>query len=179
MAVRNPLYYLLAACMLLVSAQIPSKEYRVKAIFLFNFVQFIDWPPDAFAEKDSPLIIGVLGENPFGNYLHETIYQEKRSNHPLMVRRYEDVENVKDCHILFVNPDNFDEMASIVDDLTNRHVLIVGEASEAFMQRGGMIGFFLENGKIRMKINPEAVKQADLKISSKLLRVADIYNNKK
>ncbi|ELR72502.1 hypothetical protein C900_01497 [Fulvivirga imtechensis AK7] len=165
--------------MLLISAQIsPSNEYKVKAVFLFNFVQFVEWPSKAFAEKDSPLVIGILGENPFGTYLHETVYHEKLTGHPLVVKQYENVKEVSNCQILFVNPDNIGELGSIAEELKQQHVLIVGEATEAFMKRGGMIGFFLQDGRIRMKINLESIKEADLKVSSKLLRVADMYNNK-
>lgn len=174
----GPVCYLLAACMFLVSAQvIPAKEYQVKAVFLFNFVQFVDWPQSSFSSDDSPFVIGILGDDPFGSYLDETINHEKLEGHPLEVRHYSDVSEVKQCHMLFANLTDGDLKA--LKELKQQPILIVGEASEDFIKNGGMIGFFLEKGKIRMRINLEAIKKADLNISSKLLRVAEIVTVKK
>ena len=80
-----------------------SKEYQVKALFLYNFSQFVEWPAEAFAEAQSPLVIGVLGEDPFGAYLDEIVRGEKVNNHPLVVQRYHQVEEIKTCHILFIS----------------------------------------------------------------------------
>jgi hypothetical protein len=82
----------------------PSREYQIKAVFLFNFAQFVEWPPAAFRDSNSPLVIGVLGDNPFGTYLDETVRDEKVGNRPLEVQRYQRVDEIKTCHVLFIGP---------------------------------------------------------------------------
>src|SRR5579859_4663801 len=79
-----------------------AREYQIKAVFLFNFAQFVEWPATSFKETDA-IIIGVLGENPFGTYLEEAVRGEKVNGHPLVVQRYRQVDEVKTCHILFIN----------------------------------------------------------------------------
>lgn len=159
--------------------QIPRKEYQVKAIFLFNFSQFIEWPPNAFSKVNEPLIIGILGRDPFGTYLEETIHNEKIGEHPLVVKRFKSISEIDKCHILFVDPASEEQLASKAAKTRLSHTLIVGEASRNFMMKGGMIGFFVDSGKIRMKINLEEIKKSGLKISSKLLSVAEVMTVQK
>jgi YfiR/HmsC-like len=151
---------------------IASPEYQVKAVFLFNFAQFVDWPPRAFPDKLAPLIIGVLGDDPFSTYLDETVRGEKANGRSLMVQRYRRVTDIKTCHVLFISRSENDRLDQILSTLRGRSILTVGE-SEDFALRGGMIQFIKEKNKIRMRINLEAVRAANLKISSKLLRVAE------
>ncbi|GAB3166105.1 hypothetical protein GCM10027291_10940 [Telluribacter humicola] len=152
----------------------PTLEYKVKAVFLFNFTQFISWPESAFTNVDSPLVIGVLGENPFGTYLRETVAGEKIGSHPIVVEQYPELKDIKPCHILFIDPD-FNHSLKEVPILTpNRGVLTVSD-SPNFIKQGGMIRFYTVNSKIRLVINPEPARRAGLTISSKLLRLADIH----
>jgi YfiR/HmsC-like len=89
---------------LFVQAQkLPSREYQLKAVFLFNFTQFVDWPPTAFPNEQAPMVIGVIGDNPFGSYLQETVSGEKVNGHPVVVENYTNAGEIKSCHILFVN----------------------------------------------------------------------------
>src|SRR2546422_11684684 len=86
-------------------AQSPAiPEYRVKATFLFQFTQFVDWPRNAFSNQQSPLVIGILGEDPFGTFLDDTVRDEMANGHPIAVERYQRLENVKNCQGLFVSP---------------------------------------------------------------------------
>ncbi len=151
----------------------PPQEYQLKAVFLFNFAQFVDWPPKAFPEAQTPLIIGVLGQDPFGVYLDETVRGETVNNRPLTVQRYHRVEEIKTCHVLFISRSEVDRLEKILADLKGRNILTVSDA-EGFAARGGMIRFIIEKNKIRLRINLEAAKDADLVISSKLLRPAEI-----
>jgi YfiR/HmsC-like len=151
----------------------PVSEYQVKAVFLFNFAQFVDWPPQAFPEAQTPLVIGVLGEDPFGAYLDETVRNEKVNNRPLAVQRYRHVEEIKTCHVLFISRSEVDQLEQILVRLQGRNILTVGDA-DGFAVRGGMIRFVLAENKIRLRINLEAAKGANLTISSKLLRPAEI-----
>jgi hypothetical protein len=149
-----------------------SPEYQVKAVFLFNFAQFVDWPPKAFPEPQTPLVIGVLGEDPFGTYLDETVRGENVNNRPLVVQRYRRIGDIKTCHVLFINRSETDRLEQILASLKGRNILTVGDTDD-FAQRGGMIQLVTEKNKIRMRINLEVVKAANLTISSKLLRVAE------
>ena len=153
----------------------PTPEYRLKAIFLFNFAQFVEWPASAFPEPDTPLVIGVLGEDPFGPYLDETVRGETVNDHPLAVRRYRRVEEIGACHILFVSRAEQGHLGEILDSLKDRSVLTVSDA-DGFARRGGMIRFVTERNRIRFRVNLEAVRAADLTISSKLLRPAQIVS---
>ena len=151
----------------------PSAEYQLKAVFLFNFAQFVEWPTEAFPQEHTPLIIGVLGEDPFGAYLDETVRGEKVNDRPLAVQRYRRVDEIKTCHILFISRSEGDRLEPIFASLRGRNTLTVGDAV-GFAQRGGMIRFVTEKNKIRLRINLEAAKAAHLTISSKLLRPAEI-----
>jgi hypothetical protein len=151
----------------------PDKEYQVKAGFLFNFTQFVEWPAEAFPRKDTPLVVGILGPDPFDAYLDEMVRGESVNNHPIKVRRFHRIEDVKECHILFVSGAEAAKPESLFISLKERKVLTVGD-TEGFSKRGGMVGFVTKNGKIRLQINTEAVRAADLTVSAKLLRLADI-----
>jgi hypothetical protein len=155
-----------------------SAEYRVKAGFLFNFPQFVEWPARAFRDPQAPIVIGVLGEDPFGGYLDELVQGEKIGERPIVVRRFSRIEEVADCHILFISRSESAQFEKIVSALANRRILTVGDA-DGFERAGGMVRFAIESGKIRLRINPDAAKAVDLTISSKLLRLATLVTREK
>ena len=160
-------------------APAPSPEYQVKAVFLFNFAQFVDWPAKAFPDAAAPLVIGVLGEDPFGPYLDELVRNEKISGRPLVVRRFRTAQEITgDCHILFVSHALAGQFDKIAPALQGRSLLTVGDA-ENFSRQGGMVRFVTESGKIRLRINVESAKECGLTISSKLLRWATIVTKEK
>lgn len=152
---------------------IAPNEYQLKAGFLYNFAHFVEWPASAFSDPDSPLVIGILGKDPFASDLDGIVRGEKVNNHPLIVQRYQQVEEVKACHILFVSQSETKKLERIFMILKNRSVLTVGD-TEGFARRGGMIRFVTQNNKIRFRVNLEAARNANLTISSKLLRAAEI-----
>jgi hypothetical protein len=153
-------------------------EYQIKAVFLFNFAQFVDWPSRAFPEAQSPLVIGILGDDPFDDYLDETVRGEKVNDRPLAVQRYRRAEDIGACQVLFISRSESGRLEQVLASLKGRSILTVGDM-EGFAQRGGMIGLVTENSKIRLKINVEAAKAAALTISSKLLRPAEIVTDGK
>lgn len=170
-------FFLLTGIVFLSLAQLsvptPAQEYQVKAVFLFNFAQFVEWSPDEFPEAETPLIIGVLGEDPFGSYLDETVQGEKIDSHSLIVQRYKKIEDVKNCQILFIGYKKKDQIRQVLAKVNEKDVLTVSDAAN-FAQLGGVIEFFTEEGRIRIRVNLDAAKNASLSISSKLLRVAEI-----
>lgn len=158
------------------SAEI-SKEYQIKAAFLFNFAQFVQWPPKTFTQADGPFCIGILGEDPFGSFLDETVRGEKIDGHPLVIKRYASAEEAKDCQILFISRSEMGRIEEVFTVLGNRSILTVGDA-EGFVQRGGIVRFATEENKIHLRISPKAAKRASLVISSKILRLAEIVETK-
>jgi hypothetical protein len=151
----------------------PSREYQVKAVFLFNFTQFVEWPAEAFPHAGAPLVIGVLGEDPFGGYLDDTVRGETANGRSLIVQRYRGIQEIGDCQVLFISRSEADRLEQIFASLNGRRVLTVGDV-EGFTRRGGMIHLAMATGKVRVRINLEAAKAAQLTISSKLLRPAQI-----
>jgi hypothetical protein len=152
-------------------AQENPSEYQLKAAFLFNFAKFVEWPPQAFPETNSPIVIGVLGTNVFGSDLERTIRNKTVNNHPFQFKEFTSATEAIHCHILFVSPSEKDRLRQIVEALHNASVLTVSETDQ-FLTAGGMINFTIENNKIRFQINDEHAKKAGLKISSKLLSLA-------
>ena len=151
----------------------PSAEYQLKAVFLFNVAQFVEWPAHAFRAANSPLVIGVLGEDPFGAFLDQLVSGEKVGDHPLIVRRFRRAEDITECHILFISRSEAATLRQIIARLKGRSLLTVSDV-DTFTRQGGIVRFVTENGKIRLRINVEAAKGCELTISSKVLRPAMI-----
>jgi hypothetical protein len=151
----------------------PPDEYQLKAVFLYNFAQFTEWPTNAFAGADAPLVIGVLGDSPLNSNLETTVRGEKIKNRPLIVEHYRRVDEIRNCHILFVSPSESPNSKRILTAVQGRAILTVGD-TEGFSQKGGMIRFLTEAKHIHLRVNVEAAKAARLVISSKLLRQAEI-----
>jgi hypothetical protein len=168
---------LLALCSLLLltggvqAQQSQQYAYRLKAAFLFNFAKFVDWPATAFTNDNSPFIIGVLGEDPFGDELTQTVAGKKIDDHSIMIQPFHAATDATNCHILFICTSEKKRLAEIVPRLRGNPVLTVGE-TDGFIESGGVINFFTENNKIRFQISDDAAKAAGLKISSKLLSLS-------
>jgi hypothetical protein len=147
-------------------------EYQVKAAFLFNFSKFLEWPPEAMGQPNEPFVFGVLGNDPFGSYLDEIISGEKIMDHPMIVKRFNDIHEVDKCHILFINVPG--KTRDVLNTLKGKSILTVSD-EEDFNGHGGIIKFYTDNDMIRLQINIDAAKAANLNVSSKLLRIAKIY----
>ena len=146
--------------------------YQLKAAFLYNFAQFVDWSPTAFASNTAPFVIGILGENPFGRELEQTVRGKAVLNHALMVKEVRSVaEATNTCHILFISASEKKRLAEIFAGLRGASILTVGEV-DRFTESGGMVNFLQAGTKIRFQINDAAAKSAGLKVSSKLLSLA-------
>jgi hypothetical protein len=146
----------------------PQIEYPLKAAFLVNFAKFVEWPRAAFAEPTSPIVLGILGQNPFGDILAGKII----NNRPLVPKVFSSSSEATNCHILFiVGSYEKDRLSAIIKSLGKASVLTVGETKD-FTEIGGMINFVQPEKKIRFQINDAAAKRVDLKISSKLLSLA-------
>jgi hypothetical protein len=148
-------------------------EYQVKAVFLYNFSHFIEWPSQALGAAAAPFTICVLGTDPFEGELDEAVHGERVADHPLAVRRIQDLDAGGDCQIVFIARSESAKLKQIVAALDHRSVLTVSELDDA-AQHGVMIQFAKENNRVRLKINADAARTAGLVVSSKLLRLAEI-----
>jgi hypothetical protein len=158
---------------LLTAQAAPVREYQIKAVFLFNFLQFIEWPPTAFADDRTPLRIGVLGDDPFGPALEQAIRDESIQNRRLVVARSHRVEDLKDCHLVFISQSESRRIDAILAQLNERPVLTVSEI-QGFAQHGGIIAFYHDGKKVRFEINPATAQRLGLKMSSELLRLGRV-----
>ncbi len=156
-----------------VSAAAALSEYRVKAVFLFNFAQFVEWPPEAFRGPDAPFVIGILGNDPFGAELDAVVRGETVGQRHLLVERYRTVAEVQSCNILYIGRTEIEHLPGILAALRGRSILTVSDTDNAD-QNGVMIRLLNERSHIRMQIDVGAAKRGNLIISSKLLRPAEI-----
>jgi len=145
-------------------------EYQLKALFLYNFAKFVDWPAGTFPETNSPIIIGVLGKDRFGPILDKTINQPL-NGHPFVIRRFATVAEADGCHILFISDQETRRLDEILRSLKGRSILTVSEI-ENFARQGGLIQFITVDDKIRFLINNNAARSSGLRISSQLLNLA-------
>jgi hypothetical protein len=148
-------------------------EYQIKAVFVFNFSHFVEWPPQGLVTPTQPFVIGILGSDPFGSRIDEAVHGELINQHPLVIRRFHSVADLGDCQILYIDRSEAAKLTDILAALRHRDTLTVTDMDDA-AQRGVMIQFVTENNRIRLRINVDAAKAAGLTISSKLLRPAEI-----
>ncbi len=151
-------------------------EYQIKAAFLYNFAKFVEWPADAFADPHAPVVVGIVGEDPFGSVLDKIVLGKTVNGRGLMIKRLKPGPDLRKCHILFISSSEKKHLAPILESLQGSSVLTVGE-TDRFAQSGGAINFILEENKVRFEINSETAARARLKISSKLLALARIVAN--
>jgi hypothetical protein len=152
-------------------AQDAAVEYQVKAAFLFNFAKFVEWPSRAFPATNSAFNICLAGD-PFRGAVEKTIQGERWNGRPLAVKRIDSASSVPGCHIVYVSRSVPRDM-EILMAAANAPVLTVGEAAD-FITAGGIIRFTASGRRIRFEINPEAAERVSLRVSSRLLRLADI-----
>ena len=155
----------------------PATEYQVKALFLFNFAKYVDWPAAAFTNAAVPITIGVIGTDPFGDYLQNAVVGKTINGRPFIIQHLAADADLSGCQILFVSDSEVSRIGGILDKAGALPILTVGE-DEEFAQKNGIINFVLKDGKVRLEINLAAARKAGLTMSSKLLAVADLVKGK-
>jgi hypothetical protein len=159
------------------NAQIaPSREYQIKAVFIFNFLQFVEWPASAFPDKTSPIRIGILGNDHFGSALEETVRGETIHDRPLIVVRSRRAEDLLNCHLVFISESEARGIEAILSQLSPRPILTVSDVN-GFARRGGVIAFYPEGKKVRFEINIDTAQRLGLKMSSQLLSLGKIVGS--
>ncbi len=159
-----------------------AKALKVKAAYLYNFAKFIQWPDNAFEDETTPFVIGVLGDDPFGQILDATVKAKKIAQRAVKIRRLRwsmqvDRAKLKDCHVLYISNSEQRRLKDILATLEDQPVLLVADIG-GFASDGGMIGFVLENQRLIFEINREALEHTKLKASAKLLKLARIVKPK-
>ena len=144
---------------------------QVQAVFLYNFAQFVKWPTKAFADANTPLTIGVLGNNTLGGALDATVRGETAGGRRLAVKYARRADDLQACHILFICRSEAGRLRGVLDAFRGIPTLTVSDIPR-FCEQGGMINFLLDSGRVRFAINTQPANRAGLQISSKLLRLA-------
>jgi hypothetical protein len=167
-----------AAAALLVSpaggtARLEPTEYGLKSVFLYQFCRFMEWPDSAFSSPNDPLIIGVIGEDPFGSSLKEAVEGETYHGRPIRIEHYKNPRDIKRCHLLFVSRSGVDQMGEILSAVAGKSTVTIGE-TPGFLEKGGMIALTAERNRVRVRVNATNLRAANVDVSSKLLRVAEI-----
>ena len=154
-----------------------SREYTIKAAYLYNFALYVRWPAGSFRNEQDPLVIGVLGTDPFGDNLKRIARVKKIEDRRLVIRHFDSLDEYSPCHILFVPRSVEPErQLKVIRRLRNSPVLLVGETPK-FAERGGTVNFFIQQNKIRFEVNRQAVERTGLKISAKLLSLAKLVDD--
>lgn len=153
-------------------AQQPKvSEYQVKAVYLYNFGRFVQWPPNVTANNDSTFTICVLGQDPFGPILDATFAGDSIDGKPVVTRRLSKPQEAADCRILFINSTERKHLQEILVALDEKAILTVSDMPD-FSRQGGMIQFVFDGERVRFEVNLASTKNARLTLSSELLKVA-------
>jgi hypothetical protein len=150
-----------------------SHEYRIKAAFLCNFTRFIDWPSGSFPDAASPIVIGVIGADPFGGELANVLRGRRVHGRPLVARTIGADEDARSVHLLFVGVSAPEGRARLLQTLQRYPVTTVGESPE-FAKEGGIITFVIKGDKVRFEINAAAAERAGIRISAHLEKLATV-----
>ncbi|HEV2489102.1 MAG TPA: YfiR family protein [Candidatus Acidoferrales bacterium] len=156
----------------------PPSEYQVKAAFIYNFAKFVDWPADAFTDEKSPFALCVYGKDPFGSTLDDTTRGKTIGTREFVVRRTRKIQDLSGCQIVFVSDSESEHLPEILAGLHGTSALLIGE-SPHFAEQGGQIQFVPEGKRIRFSINVDSVNRAHIRMSSKLLALAQIVHDTK
>jgi hypothetical protein len=169
-------YIFVLACLVFFSPQTGRadsgklSENEVKAAYLYNFAKYVEWPASVFSRENTPLTICIVGSSPL-NEVIETLAGKNIKNRRLVIRQFSKIEDLSECHILFINSSVKTPLNQILTSAASRSILTVSDL-KGFTAAGGAIEFVPIDGKIRFMINNRTAQLAKLQISSHLLRLA-------
>jgi YfiR/HmsC-like len=178
------LSFLLAGALLTAHSQDTalSSEYLIKAGFIYNFANLVQWPSSSFSQPDSPIVIAILGEDHFGTTLDRVLEGKKVNGRPFVIKRLKSISelmklaaNPGECQILYVSSSEMPRLPEVVQILKGVPILTIGEKA-GFARGGGIINLVVEDNRVRFEVNVEAAKEANLNISSRLLALARIVH---
>ena len=178
---RTTIFGLISACLILflwaprVCRADAPREYQLKAAFIYNFMQFVEWPASAFPDGRAPIVLATIGDDPFQGALDHAVSGKHVNGRPIVVKHFTRAADVQGCHLIFFADGQDEQFNAVTQKLGNAPVLTVGD-SDAFTREGGIIRFYEEDNRLRFEVNPKAATRAGLRISSKLLKLARITN---
>jgi YfiR/HmsC-like len=152
-----------------------TREYEIKAAYLYNFLNYIEWPEQSLPPEGGNITIGVIGENPFGQAL-DPLKGKQVKGRTLTVKAVSAAAELKDCQIVFISSSEKDRLPQIFESLKDAKTVTVSEI-DGFAQRGGIINFVYERNRVRFEINQEAARSKGLTISSDLLKLARLVKS--
>ncbi len=165
---NNAIIRLPLLCILLITAFIAcasavsvasTGEYDIKAAFLYNFIKFVEWPPKAFANDNSPIVVAILGDDPFGKTLDKIVSDKTVEGRKIVIKRYKKLSELENCHVLFVCISEKRQIEKILEKVKDWNSLTVGDM-EKFTQYGGIINFTVDSNRVGFEINLEAGSQS-------------------
>ena|GEM_PF-609554 len=151
----------------------PASVAQIKVAYLYNFAKLVDWPADVFKDPNTPIVLGIVGTDPFGDILDQNMVGRTANGRKLVIMRLKASDNLKACHLLFISSSEKSRLAQILAGLKGASILTVGDLPH-FIQSGGIINFFQEENRVQFEINVGAAERARLKISSRLLTLAKL-----
>ena len=165
-------------CLLLnLPAQQPAApEYRIKAAFLYNFTLYAEWPASAFETAESPFVLAIAGDDPFGDELDAAVKGKTVKGRVIDIRRFARAEDVTGGHLLYISNNEVKSLGDILRRFKGAPLLTVAE-TESFTRSGGVIRLFVEENKVLFEVNTDAAARAKLKLSSKLLSLARVVRD--
>jgi hypothetical protein len=153
--------------------ELSALQYRVKAGFLYNFAKLTDWPSNTFATADAPFVIGVVGKDPFGASLEETLRGKSVLERKIVIRRFETIHDMDGCQVLFISASESERLAPILARVAKQPTLTVSDLDH-FASKGGMIGLLAPGQTKKFEANLPAVEHAGLRLDSRLRQLAAI-----
>lgn len=165
----------LVCTMALAQSGQPS-EYEVKAAFLFNFTKFVEWPENAFVDSQAPIVICVVGEDPFGESLVSIVAGQKVQGRGIEILRYRRGDELRHCHVLFISASERQRSAQILASVHADSVLTVSDM-DGFAESGGAIQFVMQGNRVHFVVNLDVATQGKLRVSAKLLALARVINH--
>lgn len=145
----------------------------MQAVFLLRFGLFVHWPENAFALTENDMNICVVGNNPFGDFLNAVIKDEEYQDRKVNAVYISELKALAKCHILYVAESETYRLDKIIQASAKLPILTVSNIAN-FVNRGGMIEFYLRNNKVRFMIDPQTIRDVDLSVNANLLRVGDV-----
>jgi hypothetical protein len=155
-----------------------DREYQIKAAFLLNFIRYTTWPEPCFDGPNAPVVLLVVGKDPFGDVLDDTFRGEQANGRRIVVERVRELPAEWKAHVIFCALGAKDERTDLIEHCRRRPVLVVGD-TPGLAEDGAEINFFLSDKKTRFEINTDAVAEASLVMSPAVLKLAKIVKSKK
>jgi len=152
-----------------------QREYEIKAAYLYNFINYIEWPENAFPAPGGTIVVGIVGQSPFGSAL-AVLNGKQVKGRTVTLKQISDIKDLDQCQIVFINSSEKAHVPELLGKLKESRVLTVSEI-DGFAQDGGIINFISEHNKVRFEINPDAARRLGLNISSELLKLAKVVKS--